>query len=175
MDAIWNRKAQQGSFVGQRPKSKALLLQGTARDQAFNLTGRTGATVDVPVGEREWAGIAHQKQLPLCQLVIWVACIVQPHVALLACGSVLKCADAASAADDDDAAGSLLYMAPEVFREQPYSEKVRCCGLPASYSVYYPKLIHGLSALLQCWQEISMMYLLPCNSSSSHILFLSFS
>jgi hypothetical protein len=42
MDAVWSRKAQEGSFVGQRPKSKAL-LQGPAREHAFDLTGRTGA------------------------------------------------------------------------------------------------------------------------------------
>jgi hypothetical protein len=43
MDAVWSRKAQEGSFVvGQRPKSKAL-LQGPARENAFDLTGRTGA------------------------------------------------------------------------------------------------------------------------------------
>ena len=45
MDAMWSRKAQQGSFVGgARPKSK-VLLQGPARDQAFNLTGRTGGVL----------------------------------------------------------------------------------------------------------------------------------
>ncbi|WIA16106.1 hypothetical protein OEZ85_012827 [Tetradesmus obliquus] len=60
MDAMWSRKAQQGSFIGGAPPKSKVLLQGPARDQAFNLTGRTG---------------------------------------------------------------SLLYMAPEVFREQPYSEK----------------------------------------------------
>jgi hypothetical protein len=42
--------------------------------------------------------------------------------------------DAAAAAV---AAGSLLYMAPEVFREQPYSEKVRSPCSSAPYAAVH--------------------------------------